>query len=191
MTSSLDLFCPDTGTDVFDLSPYDNENAPVVTHRSTGAKSGFKGTRASSQGYKIYVVVNAAGVHYVGCTCTRMSSRLNLGHMRHLEGKNGYHGYKWLGETGLQLYVFYLRGLAHPSKDEQVTLFNKQVAERIEAELVYVVRTATGKWPLSQHEIHFHNLDAHTGLAEKTTDTARQLYQQLQLRWPLVAEHTA
>ena len=190
MASTSDLFCPKTGTDVFDLSPYDNETVPVVTHCSPGAAPGFKGTRASSPGYKIYVITNEAGVHYVGCTCTRMSSRLNVGHIRRKEGKNGYHGYKWLGLTGLQLHIFYLTGLEHPSKDEQTTLLNKRVAERIEAELVYAVRSATGGWPLCQHEIHFHNLEDRTDLAEMTKTVARQLYEQLKLRWPLVAEHT-
>jgi hypothetical protein len=189
MTPTSDLFCSKNGIDVFDLSPYDEKTAPVVTHRSSGAKAGFKGTRASSPGYKIYVAINESGVHYVGCTCTRMSYRLHLGHVRRQDGKNGYHGYKWLGETGLQLYVFYLTGLEHPSKDEAVTLLNRQVAERVEAELVYAVRSATGQWPLSQHEIHFHNLANNSLLAEETTAVARQLYEQLNLRWSLSAQN--
>jgi hypothetical protein len=116
-----------------------------------------------------------------------MSSRLNLGHIRRQHAENGYHGYKWLGSAELRLHVFYLKGLVHPSEDEEVTKLNKQVAERVEAELVYAIRTATGKWPLSQHEIHFHNLES--PFAELTTAVARQFYKQLELKWPLREEH--
>lgn len=54
------------------------------------------------------MLVNADGVQYVGCTRTGMGSRIRLGHMRSKTPKNGYHGYKWLTQPGLQLYVFTL-----------------------------------------------------------------------------------
>jgi hypothetical protein len=173
-------FCLTTGTDVFEVSGYDElVVAPA-----------FKGTGAGRAGYKIYVAINDAGVHYVGCTCTRMSSRLRLGHLRTTKPKNGYHGYKWLPTIdeplrAVRLYVFYLTGLPHPAPDKDARKANQEVAERIEAELVYIIRAATGRWPLSQHEIHFHNLAGHEELASLTTRIARQLYEKLCLLQPL------
>ena len=72
------------------------------------AQPSLRGATAAKIGYKIYVLVNADGVQYVGCTRTGMGSRIRLGHMRSKTPKNGYHGYKWLTQPGLQLYVFTL-----------------------------------------------------------------------------------
>ncbi|QIX62729.1 hypothetical protein HER32_16735 [Hymenobacter sp. BT18] len=177
-------FCSATGTEVFDLT-YCAQTGPTVTRCVAGAKPGFKGSAASRAGYKIYVALNADGVHYVGCTCTRMSSRLRLGYRSSKDGQNGYHGYKWLSKPGLQLYVFHLQGLVHPAPDDDTRLATQKVAERIEAELVYAVRAATGQWPLSQHEIHFHNLAENKELAQLTTRIAHQLYEQLPFTYSL------
>jgi hypothetical protein len=184
MSHPTPQFCTATGTEIFDLT-YCARNGPTVTRCVAGAKLGFKGSAASRAGYKIYVALNADGVHYVGCTCTRMSSRLRLGYRSTKDGLNGYHGYKWLAKPGLQLYVFHLQGLVHPAPNDDARLATQRVAERIEAELVYAVRAATGQWPLSQHEIHFHNLSGDGELARQTTFIARQLYEQLPLTFPL------
>lgn len=173
-------FCLTTGTEVFDVSGSDQL---VVS-------PAFKGTGAGQVGYKIYVALNDVGVQYVGCTRTRMSSRLRLGLLRTTNPKNGYYGYKWLSAAdkpwpGVRLYVFCLTGLVHPAPDEDARKANQKIAERIEAELVYTIRAATGQWPLSQHEIHFHNLTNQPKLATLTTHIARQMYEKLGLSQPL------
>ena len=45
---------------------------------------------------------------------------------------------------------------------------NKEQIENIEAELAFLIRTKTGKWPLNQNEIHFNNkFDNGKEIAEK------------------------
>lgn len=176
MDYEASLFNPETDIEVFGLKcipTTDPEKEAVLV------SPGFKGTISAKKRYKIYVALNEAGVHYVGCTCTTMSSRLSLGNRSRTEGKKGYHGYKWLHHEGLQLLVFHLPGLVHPAKNKVDKDLNKLVAERVEAELVYAVRTATGQWPLSQHEIHFHNLSTTPALAKLTTKIAQLMYQSL------------
>ena len=167
------LFYPIYKPEVFQLR-YDDQDKPCVT----ATQPGLKGTIAAKVGYKIYVLANAAGVQYVGCTRTGMGSRIRMGHMRSQTPKNGYHGYKWLTQPGLQLYVFALPlellALATASQ-----ISHSILAERIEAELVYAVRAATGHWPLSQHEIHFHNLTTQPEAGTLTTSIAEAMYAQL------------
>lgn len=147
MPSTPALFDIASAFEVFDLH-YDSQEPPCVA----ATQPGFQGA-AAQVGYKIYALVNAAGVQYVGCTRTSMGARLRLGHQRfhHPHG-----GYQWLRLPGLRLFVFplptsllALHAAHHPKPS--------QLAERIEAELVYAVRHHTGQWPLHQTEIHFHN----------------------------------
>ena len=43
--------------------------------------------------------------------------------------------------------------------------------ESVEAELVYLVRNKTGKWPKNQNEIHFNNFEI-----EKAKQVAEKIY---------------
>ena len=184
MLSPPTLFTPETDVEEFALECLSESDPAKEVVRVT---PGFKGTVAAQKQYKIYVALNQAGVQYVGCTCTALSTRLSMGNRTRTKSSKGYHGYKWLSLAGLRLVVFHLTGIRHPAPDVATREHNKQVAERIEAELVFAVRAATGQWPLSQHEIHFHNLALQAPLAQLTTTVARQMYTRLGLRQPLAA----
>ncbi|MCB0747932.1 MAG: GIY-YIG nuclease family protein [Ignavibacteriae bacterium] len=93
--------------------------------------------------YKIYVITKNNKVLYVGTTKSSIKSRLNSG--LKASGKNGYHGYKWKDKKHLRIFIWNFNEL------------NKLQVENIEAELAFVVRTRTGKWPELQNEIHFNN----------------------------------
>jgi hypothetical protein len=136
---------------------------------------------ARQSGYKLYVVTNLDQVLYVGVTRTSFISRLRLGHMRIANPLNGYHGYKWLRGAHariLHLYLFNLESLMQQAP----TCAPKELAERLESELVFAIRAATGAWPMAQHEIHFHNLVEHPELARYTTLLAGQLLLQLPVK---------
>ncbi|QKG55217.1 hypothetical protein GKZ68_00325 [Hymenobacter sp. BRD128] len=171
MPSAATMFNPATDCEIFDLH-YDSQQPACVA----ATQPGFRGRAAAQVGYKIYVLVNAAGVQYVGCTRTSMGARLRLGHQRFRTPRGGYHGYQWLKLPALRLFVFPLPpallalDAAHQTKPSQL-------AERIEAELVYAVRAHTGQWPLHQTEIHFHTLPDQPELATLTTSLAQQLYE--------------
>jgi hypothetical protein len=96
---------------------------------------------------KIYVVTESRDIHYVGVTNRPMASRLNLG--LKAKGKGGYHGYKWKGITlPLRLTVW-----SFPENSGTAVL---RELETVEAEFAFLVRKDTGRWPLSQTEIHFY-----------------------------------
>jgi len=95
---------------------------------------------------KLYVVMEGQDFHYVGITNTSIATRLRTG--LKASGKAGYHGYKWKSHsTQLTLLVW---SFPHKKKEFRLQL------ETIEAETVYLIRSRTGNWPLSQNEIHFH-----------------------------------
>ena len=93
---------------------------------------------------KLYVLKDGGEVYYVGMTSQSMSSRLRIGYRA--DGEHGYHGYKWVGKiTKAELLVWCF------------THDDSAITEAIEGELVYLIRSQTGKWPIYQMEIHFHN----------------------------------
>lgn len=104
---------------------------------------------------KLYVVKQANEVYYVGITKQDIRKRLRAGFSA--EGEHGYHGYKWkeLDEADLLIWSF------PGSQSEDV--------EAVEAELVYLIREKTGKWPKYQMEIHFH------GASESEIQVARSI----------------
>ena len=163
-------FDPAHATEVFSLH-YDGQVPPCIT----ATQPAFLGTAAAQVGYKIYVVVNADGVHYVGCTRTSMGARLRLGIQRFRHPSGAYRGYQWLTQPALRLFVFPLPPVLLALADASNTKLS-DLAERIEAELVYAVCTHTGQWPLHQTEIHFHTFPDQPALARLTTDLAHQLY---------------
>jgi len=95
---------------------------------------------------KIYILKYKKEIIYVGITKMPLSSRFGAGLVA--SGKNGYHGYAWKqlsvkGESDLiDLYVYSFK--------------SKEWTEAIEAEIAYLIRQKTGKWPSYQTEIHFH-----------------------------------
>ena len=97
---------------------------------------------------KIYVVKSGPEVIYVGHTKQSIRSRLKYG--LEAQGKGGYHGYMWkdLPKVDILIWCF-------PDRD-------KEYAEAIEGELVFLFRSRTGKWPKHQIEIHFHRATVDT-----------------------------
>lgn len=103
---------------------------------------------------KIYIIKEDNLFLYIGTTTQSLTTRFRYG--LKASGKNGYHGYKWKTRESVQLYVWCFESM------------NKQQIENIEAELAFLIRTKTGKWPLKQNEIHFNNeFDNGKEIAEK------------------------
>lgn len=177
--SPTDLFEP-AHQEVFTLY-YDegSQLGPVATLQGR-ATAGFRHTHAGQLGPKLYVVLNADGVQYVGYTRTGFAQRLRLGYTRRQRALHGYHGYKWLARPGLLLYIFplvnqALIAITNPSTGPSP----KQFAECIEAELVHCIRQHYGQWPLGQHEIHFHALPDNPVLRQLAIAVAQAMFQQL------------
>ncbi|MDY0987070.1 GIY-YIG nuclease family protein [Flavobacterium sp. CFBP9031] len=99
--------------------------------------------------YKIYVLHTNNKVLYVGTTKRSIKNRLNGG--LNADGKNGYHGYKWKNLNTIKILIWNFKDL------------DKEKIENIEAELVYIIRKETGRWPELQNEIHFNNHYQNTG----------------------------
>lgn len=113
---------------------------------------------------KIYLLKKDGEILYVGITKMPLSSRFRYG-LTAL-GKNGYYGYAWKalaprkGQSGpIDLFVYVYN--------------SKERTEAIEAEVVYLIRNKTGRWPRYQTEIHFHQADD----AEK--EIAQGIYKQV------------
>ncbi len=97
---------------------------------------------------KLYVVVSAGELIYVGVTKRRMRERLRGGW--NADGKSGYHGYAFRHtHTEADLYLW-----CHEDAPNRSSLD----LETVEAEVAFLVRTA-GQWPRGQTEIHFHPSD--------------------------------
>lgn len=95
---------------------------------------------------KIYVVTESRGIHYVGITNRPMAARLNFG--LRATGAHGYYGYRFRKiRRPLRLYVW-----SFPKTRGK--MFLRQL-ETVEAEFAFLTRKRTGKWPISQTEIHF------------------------------------
>lgn len=103
---------------------------------------------------KIYVIKDKDLFLYVGITIQSLSSRFRYG--LKADGEKGYHGYKWKTKDSIELYVWCFESI------------DKDQIENIEAELAFLIRTRTGKWPLNQNEIHFNNnFDSGKEIAKK------------------------
>lgn len=105
--------------------------------------------------FKIYILKSEDKILYIGTTKSSIKNRLRYGLTA--SGLNGYHGYKWKTFETVLLYVFCFYDS------------DKMKIESVEAELAYIVRKETGRWPESQNEIHFNNNFIPTGqlIAEK------------------------
>lgn len=106
---------------------------------------------ASTRGIaKLYTISDDKLLVYVGTAQQPMSARLRSGFRA--DGKSGYYGYKWKGHEGtLRLSVWTAQvGDSFASLRE---------LETIEAEVVFLCRKRSGRWPTHQHEIHFYPSD--------------------------------
>lgn len=91
---------------------------------------------------KLYIVKYKSKIVYVGITSQSLRDRL-IGGLQ-AKGEHGYHGYDWKDKGEVEIYVH---------------CYDKPMGwiEAVEAELVYLIKNETGKWPECQTEIHFHN----------------------------------
>jgi len=107
---------------------------------------------------KLYTLSNSGSLIYVGIAQQPMSARLNYG--LKAKGKAGYHGYKWKHlKQRLRLSIWTIKkyGSSNPIKE----------LETVEAEVAFLCRQRSGRWPLYQHEIHFHtSKESHRRAAE-------------------------
>jgi len=120
------------------------ENRRIASIEIGGRKvRGFTQPATKNKLPKLYVVKSGSEVIYVGITSQSIRNRLRYG--LEAQGKSGYHGYKWkdLSEVDSLIWCF-----PKESRDR---------VEAVEAELVYLFRQHTGKWPKYQMEIHFHD----------------------------------
>ena len=110
--------------------------------------------------FKIYIVKHNSTILYVGMTKQRISVRFGQSFRAYKQklvtgesNSRGDSGYKWIlkhrnTEDHLELFVF-------PFSDET----EKHNIEAVEAEIAFLVKIQTGRWPECQNEIHFHNID--------------------------------
>jgi len=122
------------------------ENKKIVSIELNGSKVGsFLRPVTKGKLAKLYVIKSKGQVLYVGLAFQSIRSRLRYG--LEAQGKGGYHGYKWkdLREVDVLIWCF--------PREKKLSRI-----EAIEAELVYLIRKNTGKWPAYQTEIHFHNV---------------------------------
>lgn len=103
----------------------------------------------TSDDYKIYIVTNNKQILYIGTTKDSIRNRIRSGLKG--SGENGYHGYKWRNLESVSISVWNFKN------------YNKKQIESIEAELAFIVRCKTKKWPIFQNEIHFNNEFKPTG----------------------------
>ncbi len=113
---------------------------------------------------KIYIIQNGKDIVYVGYASQSIGSRISGG--LKANGKNGYHGYGWKKLDMVTLTVFVFEPFVGVKNAD---IKHRLFVEAIEAELVYLVRGNTSKWPEHQSEIHFNNrrLDEVKALAKE------------------------
>ena len=130
------------------------DNRVISKKIYAGQESKFKTPVTKKKTPKIYILTYKEQIVYIGYASQSMGNR--MGHGIRSNGKNGYHGYKWKQVSELELSVFVfnqeLKGNKHDDDKPYI-----EFAEAVEAELVYLVRQNTGKWPEFQNEIHFNN----------------------------------
>lgn len=92
---------------------------------------------------KIYIIKDKSEYFYIGITQQSIRSRFRYGF--NANGETGYHGYKWKDKSIVQLFVWCF---------DELTSYQ---LESVEAELAFLIRAKTNKWPIYQNEIHFNN----------------------------------
>ena len=132
--------------------------------RAQNGISHFVVPATKSKTPKLYVVSKDGFLLYVGVTKQPMSSRLRGGLTAN--GTHGYHGYAFGRENHtLSLDIWYLEG----DDTKQIDL------EIIEAEVVFLYRQQSGRWPKAQTEIHFHQSEnIHKQFAKQILDALKE-----------------
>lgn len=109
----------------------------------------------------IYIVKHQNEFLYVGEAKAELNTRFERGFSsyryfkRYGKARGGYKGYKWiklidpLEGKNYKLEVWAILFSSNYQEREQI--------EAIEGELVYHIRSLTGRWPRYQNEIHFNN----------------------------------
>ncbi|WP_417857534.1 hypothetical protein [Xanthomarina gelatinilytica] len=115
----------------------------------------FKKPVTNDKTPKIYVLQAEGIIFYVGYTSQSISNRLRDG-LKKAGTFKDYKGYKWKNISPLKLHIFVFDCNLQGKRCETDLPFI-DLAEAIEAELVYLVREKTGRWPEFQNEIHFNN----------------------------------
>ncbi|MDO6605697.1 hypothetical protein [Arenibacter palladensis] len=137
------------------LRLHGSEDKRVLTKKDLdGNATTFKDPVTQNKTPKIYILKQEEEVVYIGYASQSIGTRFGQG--IRANGAKGYHGYKWKQEEELELFVFVFDHLLIGNKnkeDEPYVL----LTEAVEAELVYLIREKTGKWPQFQNEIHFNN----------------------------------
>ncbi len=137
----------------YSLSIRGSEKTRRLLHKKKNGKVvNFRKPLTNTQHPKIYVITKNSEILYVGYSSQSITSRIT--HGLRSEGKRGYHGYGWKQHDDVELFVFVLEPFSGIEKQDKKA---KHFAEAIEAELVFLVRTKTDKWPACQNEIHFNN----------------------------------
>ena len=122
---------------------------------------------------KIYILKDKESIIYIGYTSQSIANRLRYG--INPKGAKGYSGYKWKGldEIELLLFVFDKELIGDKNEEDKKII---SFVESVEAELVYLVRSKTGKWPKNQNEIHFNNFEI-----EKAKQVAEKIYKEIEI----------
>lgn len=144
------------------------QNKYILRKESIGQTQILRKPLTSNRHLKVYLVLEGETIVYVGYTKQSISSRLRTGFSA--SGNKGYYGYKWRDHfTHVRIFVAVFEEPLSGIKEQD----NNYIAyiEAIEAEIVFIIRSETGKWPQYQHEIHFNNIQL-----EKANEIAQKIY---------------
>ena len=115
----------------------------------------FSGKILNSSNHKIYILKKNNQFIYVGQTKQAIGDKFRQGFRAYKidkekgERTSGYGGYKWISKyMGQKLTLFVI---------DLGSNIDKIKSEAIEAEIVYLIRANSNKWPECQNEIHFNN----------------------------------
>lgn len=153
----------------FDLNIIDSDNSAKVIISPEHGKALLKERR------KLYIVYRDNEIFYVGEAHTSIKTRFQRGcnaynyyKKNNDQARNGYKGYKWLNK--IENPVRNLKLLVATFSEEFDD--HRDFIEAIEAEVVFLIKSKTGKWPRFQNEIHFCN-------DEKSKDIAEKIFQNI------------
>jgi hypothetical protein len=114
---------------------------------------------------KLYLVKDDTFYKYVGATMQPIHTKLAQG--LRANGQHGYHGYKWKNLDTVEVFVWTFNNMT------------KAQIEAVEAELVFQIRNAYGRWTDCQNEIHFNNTFTFARVL------ARDIFEYLEYKYPL------
>jgi hypothetical protein len=162
-----------TGPYQYTLLIHGNEGERSIHSKLDGKGNvvSFRSPATLNKRAKIYILKNKENIIYIGYTSQSIANRLRYG--INPKGAKGYHGYKWKVHKKLELLLFVFdKELIGDQNEEDKKYIN--LIESVEAELVYLVRSKTGKWPENQNEIHFNNFEI-----EKAKPVAEKIYKEI------------